>query len=197
MPFDFSSVAKEDSPETSPKSEFDFTPFESGALGFAHSIVPSAAALAGAGVGAEVGSPAGPVGMVVGGIVGGVAAGFGASAAQEAVLPEGAKKTLSKAEKDNPKSYFAGELGANLPFLGVGSVSKPVRAAMAALGRGQEAVREATSKEGFDFSKIGMAPAAGGSLARVTKLGGKLAPFFKEPTKPTIKSEELPKTPEN
>jgi hypothetical protein len=198
MPFDFNSVAEEASPKSPSKSEFDFTPFESGALGFAHSIVPSAAALAGAGVGAELGSPAGPVGMVVGAIGGGVAAGFGASAAQEAVLPESTKRVLSKAEKDNPKSYFAGELGANLPFLGVGSASKTVRGVMAALGGGQEAVREATSKEGFDFSKIGMAAAAGGSLAKVTKLGGKLAPFFKEPeVKPTITQEKLPKTPEN
>lgn len=149
--------------------------------GFVSSLAPSAAAIAGAGKGAQL-APAGPfgIGKVVGAIGGALVGGYLGGKAQEMVLPEDVKKDLAKSAKEHPKATFAGELASGAPFFGPGKAQMAERAIMGGVGGGAELARQLASDEKVDVAKIAMATGAGATLTKATKLGGKIAPAFKD-----------------
>ena len=144
----------------------------------AHTVLPAAAGLAAvpAGIagGALLGLPAGGWGAIPGAVIGGVGAFMGASALQETALKAmGFDDSHQQAvnAKTNPMSSLAGEIAGTLPFAGVGAATTAVRAGSAVAGGLLEAGGQMLGGEELDPKRIAGATAAGGVLARPTRLG--------------------------
>lgn len=180
-------------PKEEPKPEEEPSTLKTLAHGAERAALPTVGGFAGMGAGAAAGSVFGPVGTVLGGLAGGFGAGAATAAVQEKILqayPELAKKLgldeeqRLKEEKAHPYASMIGEVAPSLAGLrpsgallrgGKEAVAAGVNAlANLGLGAGVEVGQQALGEEPIDWTKVGIAGAAGALGQKETALGRKV-----------------------
>jgi hypothetical protein len=186
-------------PKEEAKPEEEPSTLKTLAHGAERAALPTLGGFAGMGAGAALGAlggPAAPITVPLGAIAGGLGAGALTSAVQEKILqsyPELAKKLgldeeqRLKEEKAHPYASFIGEAAPSL--LGLrpsGALLRGGKEAYAAgvnalanlgLGAGIEAGQQAMGEEPMDWTKVGIAGAAGALGQKETALGRKVIGF--------------------